>query len=220
MTDYASVRAKPLAKPKRYKSLTLEAETDLIRSYHEHGDLDALDRLVGAHRPMVVSMAKNMWRGTTPLKTLVEYGMMGVRFAAEPPRPSKTKKGKTVGFDPAKGHRFSTYARPYAKKEMMAAASGDLSPALEPEFEHKVTATAAEWMAPEESDHPNISFADCIFQFLVSRRGLPPKCQRPIALWSLGEPNPRKPKPRNYLAHPVTARELSNKDLYYQDSAF
>ena len=75
--DYASVRAKPLAKPKRYDPLTREVELELIRRYHEHGDEEALEQLVGAHRPMVVRMAKNMWRGTTPLKALVEYGMLG-----------------------------------------------------------------------------------------------------------------------------------------------
>jgi DNA-directed RNA polymerase sigma subunit (sigma70/sigma32) len=79
--DYDSVRAKPLAKPIRYRSLTPEIEIELVRAYHDDGDLDALEWLVGAHRPMVVSMAKNMWRRTgTPLKVLVEYGMMGLRL--------------------------------------------------------------------------------------------------------------------------------------------
>ena len=92
--DYASVRAKPLAKPKRYDPLTREVELELIRRYHEHGDEEALDQLVGAHRPMVVRMAKNMWRGATPLKALVEYGMLGLRIAAEPPRPSLAQEGQ------------------------------------------------------------------------------------------------------------------------------
>jgi hypothetical protein len=94
-----TVRAKPLAKPVRHGSVTPELEVELIRRYHEDGDLDALERLVEAHRPMVVSAAKNMWRGTgTPLKVLVAYGMLGLRLAAAPPRPSKTKKGAMVGF--------------------------------------------------------------------------------------------------------------------------
>jgi hypothetical protein len=47
--------------------------------------------------------------------------MFGLRIAAEPPRPSRTKKGKLVGFDVNGGVRFSTYARHYADKEMRAA---------------------------------------------------------------------------------------------------
>ena len=115
--DYASVRAQPLAKPKRYEPLTRDVELELIRRYHEHGDEEALEQLVGAHRPMVVGMAKNMWRCTTPLKALVEYGMMGLRIAAEPPRPSLTKKGKMAGFDVSKGTRFGTFARREARKQ-------------------------------------------------------------------------------------------------------
>ena len=74
-----------------------------------------LERLIEAHRPMVVRMAMSMWRGDIKLNVLVEYGMFGLRLAAEPPRPSKTKKGQTVGFDPAKGS-FSSYARSYAER--------------------------------------------------------------------------------------------------------
>jgi hypothetical protein len=75
-------------------------ERELIRRYHATG------------RPMVVRMAKHRYRGNgTSLAALVEYWMLGVRLAAEPPRPSLTKKGKLVGFDPSKGYRFSTYAR-------------------------------------------------------------------------------------------------------------
>ena len=102
--DYASVRSAPLAKRVSYPSVTAEIERQLIRAYHEDGDLDALDWLVEAHRPMVVRMAKQKWRGNgTTLKALVEYGMLGLRLAAAPPRPSLTKKGKMVGFDPSKG---------------------------------------------------------------------------------------------------------------------
>jgi len=52
--DYDSVRAKPLAKPILYGSLTRELELALIRRYHEEGYLEALEWLVEAHRPMVV----------------------------------------------------------------------------------------------------------------------------------------------------------------------
>jgi hypothetical protein len=125
--DYASVRAKPLPKPIKYAPLTQEIELDLVRRYHQEGDLRALDWLVGAHRPMVVGMAKRKWRGEMSITLLVEYGMLGVRFAAEPPRPSKTKKGAIVGFDPSKGYRFNTIARYHAEKEMNRAL-GELRP--------------------------------------------------------------------------------------------
>jgi hypothetical protein len=215
--DYASVRAKPLAKPKRYDPLTPEVELELIRAYHEDGDLDALERLVGAHRPMVVSMAKNMWRGDIKLKALVEYGMLGLRIAAEPPRPSLTKKGKMAGFDVSRGARFGTFARREARKQMLAAIGGYVPPSLKPDFEHKTTATVEEWHRARMVVTPRVSpMMVEIFNFLLSRSGLPEKCQRPIALCSLGEPEPRKIHGRNYLAERITARELANKDLYYR----
>jgi hypothetical protein len=161
-----SIRAKPLAKPVRCRSLTPEIEFELVRAYREDGDLDALDWLAGAHRPMVVTMAKNRWWGGngTSLKALVEYGMFGLRFAAEPPRPSLTKKGAMVGFDPAAGHRFSTYARHYAEKEMKAALSLDPPPEREPDLEAKGETEAENW-------HRAWSFAGLhdapVFRFLT-----------------------------------------------------
>ena len=125
--DYAKVRAKPLAKPERYELLTPEDELELIRAYHEDGDLDALDRLVGAHRPMVVRLARRFARGNPQkLEVFVEYGMLGLMEAAAPPRPSLRKKGAMVGFDPSK-YRFSAYARSYAEK-MMRTATPDWEP--------------------------------------------------------------------------------------------
>ena len=139
------VRHGPLAKPIKYHSLTPEIELELVRRYREDGDLDALDQLVGAHRPMVVHMAKHLPRGDIPLRALVEYGLIGVRIAAEPPRPSRTKKGEMVGFDAGLGHRFSTYARAYARKEMMAALSGEESPALRADEFPKAAVEAENW---------------------------------------------------------------------------
>jgi hypothetical protein len=119
--DYASVRAQPLAKPIRHGSVTAELEIELIRAYHEDGDLDALDRLVEGHRPMVVRLARRFAQGNPrKLAAFVEYGMLGLMEAAAPPRPSLTKKGQLVGFDPSK-YRFSTYARSYAEKMMRTA---------------------------------------------------------------------------------------------------
>jgi hypothetical protein len=127
--DYAKVRAKPLAKPERYGSLTPEDELGLIRAYHDDGDLDALDRLVGAHRPMTVRLARRFARGNPrKLEAFVEYGMLGLMQAAAPPRPSLTKKGAIVGFDPNK-YRFSAYSRRYAES-MTWSPSGGPSPPL------------------------------------------------------------------------------------------
>jgi hypothetical protein len=121
--DFESVRARPLARPIAYDSLTPEIERELVRRWHEDGDERALKWLVGAHRPMVVRMAQRWARGNRrKLERLIEYGMFGLRLAAAPPRPSKTKKGQMVGFDPRKGYRFSTYARSEADKQMRLAA--------------------------------------------------------------------------------------------------
>jgi hypothetical protein len=56
--DYESVRAWPLKRPPRYEPLTREVELDLVRRWHVERDRAALRQLVGAHRPMVVSMAE------------------------------------------------------------------------------------------------------------------------------------------------------------------
>jgi hypothetical protein len=118
---------RPDEKPKSYPSLSPELEIELIRRYRDDGDLDALEHLCGAHRRMVVAMAQRKFRGRLKLKMLIEYGMLGVRIPAEPLRPSKTKKGVMVGFDPAKGYCFNTIARHYAKNEMNRALN-DLRP--------------------------------------------------------------------------------------------
>jgi hypothetical protein len=95
--DFASVRADPIAKTIPVDSLTREVELELIRRYRQDGDIEALDWLVGAHRPMVVRMARGRWRGNgTSLAALVEYGMFGLRLAAEPPCASQTKKGELI----------------------------------------------------------------------------------------------------------------------------
>jgi hypothetical protein len=146
------MRAAPLPKPIRYRPVTLELEAALVRAYREDGDLDALDWLVGAHRPEVITSVRSLWRGGSPdwFKALVEYGMLGLRFAAEPIRPSLTKAGEMVGFDPEGEGRFSTYSRHYAEKQIRAALSLD-PPTLEqnPEIVAKAEDAAVAWhMAP------------------------------------------------------------------------
>ena len=220
--DYGSVRAKPLAKPISYGSLNRELELELIRHYHEDGNVEALESLVEAHRPMVVRMAKHRWRGNgTSLAALVEYGMLGLRIAAEPPRPSRTKKGKLVGFDPTQGYRFSTYARSYADKEMRAALANDPGPALNPKFEQKAIAVIETWGEAceeeweKECDDPPLDLGGrrLLFRDLQRR-----SCYcKPVRLWSLWKPQgpDRKPRPRNFRKHPTTKTELQSRDDFY-----
>ncbi len=219
---YHSVRANPLAKPVVYPSVDREDELEFIRRYHEDGDLEALERLVGAHRPMVVRMAKHRWRGNgTSLATLIECGMLGLRIAAAPPRPSHTKKGKQVGFDPARGHRFSTYARNYADKEMRAALADDPGPALNPEFEQKATALIETWgeaseeeWEKEEEDPPLDPRGRLLLIRDLRFRSAYHKPFRPWSLWNAQGPA-RKPRPRNFRKQPITARELQCRDAFY-----
>jgi hypothetical protein len=212
--DYASVRAKPLAKPVRYAPLTREIELELARRWHENRDEKALEWLVGAHRPMVVRMAKHRWRGNgTSLAALVEYGMLGVRLAAEPPRPSESKKGKLVGFDVGSGNRFSTYARHEADKQMRLALADD--PKAEPERTAEQEAAvkiAAEAWHMAGSLRGTLD-APAVLLDLQGRRAYF-KPHRAWTLWRLTKPQ-QKPRPRNFIKHPRTQTELDGLDAFH-----
>jgi hypothetical protein len=167
-------------------------------------------------------MAKHRWRANgTSLAALVEYGMLGLRIAAAPPRPSRTKKGKLVGFDPTQGYRFSTYARSYADKETRAALA-DSGPTLNPEFEEKATAAIEtwgeapdkEWEGVEEADHPlDLRGRLGLFRDLRHRAAY----RKPMRSWTLWKPqeNERKPRPRNFRKHPTIGKELQSRDAFY-----
>jgi hypothetical protein len=164
---------------------------------------------------MVVNMARHMWRTGVPLKVLVEYGMLGLRIAAQPPRPSKTKKGAMVGFDPSTGNRFSTYARSYAAKEMRAAIANDVyEPLVKPEFGQKATVEFEEWSTAESLKGP----LPPILRHLRERRKSPP-CILPLTLWhppTWAKDQYKRPvKLRNYLKCPATPTEWANKDAFY-----
>jgi hypothetical protein len=215
--DYASVRAKPLPKPIKYDPLTPEIELELVCRFREHGDLEALDQLVGAHRPMVVHMAKYLPRGDVPLNVLVEYGLVGLRAFAQPMRPSKTKKGKMVGFDPSLGHRFGTLGREWAKKEMMAALADDPSEPLKADEFPKAAVEAENWhTAPSlRGILPDIP---AVIRDLQRRRWQ--YCSKVVStLWNpptwAKDQYERAVKLRDYKLHPRTPRELVNKDAFY-----
>jgi hypothetical protein len=112
-------------------------------------------------------------------------------------RSSRTKKGKEVGFEPANGVRFGTYARPHADKEMRAALADDPRPDRSEELEAKVKATYEILTTPDD-------------------RWLPaPIVRRNLNLWHPPVEETNKPKPRNYRKHPTTKIEIANKDVFY-----
>jgi hypothetical protein len=112
------LRANPLPRQKWPTHLKSWQEELLVIWWRADLAEHALTALVESHRPMVVSMARRL--NQRHLALLVEYGMLGLRIAATQQRPSKTKKGKMAGFDPAKA-RFSTYSRRVARRFMAAA---------------------------------------------------------------------------------------------------
>lgn len=97
------------------------AEVQLIQWWREDLNEIALICLVEAHRPMVVNWAQKFVGAKRNI--IIEYGMLGLRIAANRVRPNRKKKGSMVGWDPAKG-RFSTYARGEADRLMREAAAG------------------------------------------------------------------------------------------------
>jgi hypothetical protein len=231
--DFASVRADPIAKTIPVDSLTREVELELIRRYRQDGDIEALDWLVGAHRPMVVRMARGRWRGNgTSLAALVEYGMFGLRLAAEPPCASQTKNGELVGFDPSKGHRFSTYARHYADKEMRAALASDPGPAIKSDEFPKAAVVAESWHTAPSSrgilpDTPPAVremqaglFVLATLQQATVIKWVPLYSYlKPQCPWTLWTPpawhRPQKPRPRNFIKHPRTETENANRAAHY-----
>lgn len=90
-------------------------------------------------------------------KTLIEYGVYGLRYAASTPWLNRKKKGSMAGYDPAKG-RFGTYAINQAKWFMRQAVSAASKrpdqegawPLLLPRFVDKIT-EFREWAAMEIS---------------------------------------------------------------------
>ncbi len=88
-----------------YPYLTAEQEADLARRWHEAGDRQALDQLVGSHLRLVVKMARGYAGYGLPLGDLVSEGHVGLMRAAQK-------------FDPGRGFRFATYARWWIRAEI------------------------------------------------------------------------------------------------------
>ncbi|MSU92285.1 RNA polymerase factor sigma-32 [Rhodobacteraceae bacterium 2CG4] len=72
-------------------------ELELARAWREHGDEQALHRLVNAYMRLAISMAGKYRRYGAPMPDLVQEAGVGLMKAAEK-------------FDPDRGVRFSTYA--------------------------------------------------------------------------------------------------------------
>ncbi|WP_417254084.1 RNA polymerase factor sigma-32 [Celeribacter sp.] len=77
--------------------LDLETEQALARAWRDHGDEEALHRLVTAYMRLAISMAAKFKRYGAPMSDLIQEAGLGLMKAAEK-------------FDPDRGVRFSTYA--------------------------------------------------------------------------------------------------------------
>jgi len=81
----------------RAEILDAETELALTRAWRNHGDTQALHRLVTAYMRLAVSMAGKFRRYGAPMNDLIQEAGLGLMKAAEK-------------FDPERGVRFSTYA--------------------------------------------------------------------------------------------------------------
>lgn len=79
-------------------------EVKLYRLARE-GDLEARQALALRHLPLVREIARRFHRGAYELEELVQAGTVGLLTAL-------------AGFDPDRGHRFSTYAVPFIAGEV------------------------------------------------------------------------------------------------------
>lgn len=77
--------------------LDLETEQALALAWRDHGDEEALHRLVTAYMRLAISMAAKFKRYGAPMSDLIQEAGLGLMKAAEK-------------FDPDRGVRFSTYA--------------------------------------------------------------------------------------------------------------
>jgi hypothetical protein len=153
--DIESVRAKPLTKaPRPDYTLGQRQERVAAMAYQIRGCEGARDYIVDHHRPMVANMARKFYIPDIflsyddggKLGTLIEYGVMGLREAAEPWQPSERYKDKIVGFATGNGASFAAYAKPYAYKWMRDALNG-VELGVKPQFKQEVTGSIKTWVS-------------------------------------------------------------------------
>jgi RNA polymerase sigma-B factor len=80
-------------------------DLDLLRRYHDHGDLRARDEMVRRVMPLVRSIARRYADRGEPLDDLVQVGCVGLVKAID-------------RFDPHAGHRFVSFAAPNVSGEI------------------------------------------------------------------------------------------------------
>ena len=83
---------------RKYPMLDRDTELDLIRRTQEHGDMKAMEQLIGSHQRLVIKTAADYRRYGVPMGDLISEGNIGLMQGI--------KK-----FDPERGFRLSTYAR-------------------------------------------------------------------------------------------------------------
>ncbi|MER9768943.1 sigma-70 family RNA polymerase sigma factor [Mesorhizobium sp. M0189] len=80
--------------------LTREQEYALAIRWRDHKAVPAMQKIVGAYRPLVIRLALRFRRFQLPMDDMVQEGMLGLVTALK-------------RFDPDLGNRFSTFARWY-----------------------------------------------------------------------------------------------------------
>ncbi len=91
--------------PDREKSLEKNEEYKLISNWQNKRDKKSLNRLLGAYKKLIISIAKKFFSYGLPTDDLIQEGMIGLIHAVEK-------------FDISKGFRLSTYARWWIKALM------------------------------------------------------------------------------------------------------
>ncbi|OJX74818.1 RNA polymerase sigma factor RpoH [Magnetospirillum sp. 64-120] len=82
---------------RKFPMLAPDEEYQLAKRYHEHGDLDAADRLITSHLRLVAKIAMGYRGYGLPLGELISEGNVGMMQAVK-------------RFDPDRGFRLATYA--------------------------------------------------------------------------------------------------------------
>src|SRR5688500_16268750 len=95
-----------LTRIREFPVLSEREEQRLIHRWYTKGDRGAYDALIGSHLRLVPKIAQKYAGYGVPLADLIGEGNLGLLQSAE-------------RFDPAKGFRFSTYARWWIKAAML-----------------------------------------------------------------------------------------------------